>query len=310
MGRYLHNIDYSYSMQNSTFNQLLGNAGTGGRPVTTLPASDFKVEYAESMAKDMIKSYTIQRWDIDEEFKDLNVWSYTASYSGGDRVILDYSTFTSSVDYATGSCTIYDSVAYLSLGNSATTSTPYENANWVNIGNQYDIYYANNPYVVYNENNDYVIGDVVYWKGHTYSATSKSFVMPSDLASTYVRLENIPPKNVKPDSIYNDSSQYWSDSGTYSISSETYVTDTTYWTKGDNRNRQIVMLMVDIALFYLHQRIQPDNMPKHRQASYDMAIKTLKMASNGVITLNMPEKQPIQGLKIRYSGNIRKNNNI
>lgn len=78
-----------------------------------------------------------------------------------------------------------------------------------------------------------------------------------------------------------------------------------YWLFGDNRNQQLVNYMIDIALYHVHSRISPRNIPDLRVKRYDDAIRWLKMAGRGDITADIPLIQPKQGRRIRYGGQIK-----
>jgi hypothetical protein len=81
-----------------------------------------------------------------------------------------------------------------------------------------------------------------------------------------------------------------------------------YYTKGDGRNQQMVGTMIDIALYHIHSRIAPRNIPDLRVKRYDDAKKWLKMCAHGDITPNILLKTPRQGCKIRI-GSQPKNSN-
>jgi hypothetical protein len=78
-----------------------------------------------------------------------------------------------------------------------------------------------------------------------------------------------------------------------------------YWLFGDNRNQQLVNYLIDIALYHVHSRIAPRNIPDLRIKRYDDAIKWLKMAGRGDITADLPLIQPKSGARIRYGGQIK-----
>ncbi len=59
--------------------------------------------------------------------------------------------------------------------------------------------------------------------------------------------------------------------------------------KPDQRNRQVVMYLVDMALYHLHSRQNPRNVPQIRQDRYDHAINWLKMARKGELSVGLPE---------------------
>ena len=58
--------------------------------------------------------------------------------------------------------------------------------------------------------------------------------------------------------------------------------------RADARNPQIVMYLVDMALYHLHSRQNPRNVPQIRQDRYDHAIEWLKMARKGSISTGLP----------------------
>lgn len=303
--RYLSNSDYNFVIQPIQLTQLLQV-----QPNTNIGYNQ-KLIKAETTAIEEVKSYLIQRWDVNAEFTNTGTWSYNATYSAANRVILDYPNYSTQSNYGTGSCVIYNSEAYLSnTYNAATTSTPNNLGTWTDLGAQYTIYYVNYPAPLFNVNDWYNVGDVVYWKGITYSCAIPTLTLDTTQALQYNRVEWLPLPNIFPDSLANNQNEaYWIQAGTFSVPAGTLPTDTQYWTQGDNRSQQIVLLVMDIAIFNLHKSIAPQNIPDMRKDAYKEALKTLRMANTGDTSLNVLPLQPIQGLKVRFSGNVRRQNN-
>jgi chitodextrinase len=79
------------------------------------------------------------------------------------------------------------------------------------------------------------------------------------------------------------------------------------WVAGDNRDQQLVLYMVDIALFHLLSRISPRNIPELRMARYTAAKEWLQDAANGTITAAIKVLQPFQGNRIRFGGGVKNN---
>lgn len=77
---------------------------------------------------------------------------------------------------------------------------------------------------------------------------------------------------------------------------------------GDDRDQQMLSTIVDIALFHIHKRIAPRNIPQLRQNAYDAAIEWLKMCAYGDITPALAKIVPTQGMRIRYGGHEKNNN--
>lgn len=83
----------------------------------------------------------------------------------------------------------------------------------------------------------------------------------------------------------------------------------TYFTKGDSRNQQMVMYMLDIVIYHLYARILPKGLPEVRKDRYDAAVMWLQMAAKGKITASLTRIQPKTGGRIRYGSNVKNVNN-
>ncbi|MDO7877367.1 DUF1320 family protein [Hymenobacter sp. ASUV-10] len=57
---------------------------------------------------------------------------------------------------------------------------------------------------------------------------------------------------------------------------------------GEERSPVVVMYLVDMALYHLHSRQNPRNVPQIRQDRYDNALNWLKMARKGTISTGLP----------------------
>lgn len=69
-----------------------------------------------------------------------------------------------------------------------------------------------------------------------------------------------------------------------------YPEDSLYWTFGDDRDAVIVTYCIDIALYHIHSRINPRNIPQLRIDRYDMAMNWLKGIKTGDSPVfNLPE---------------------
>ena len=71
------------------------------------------------------------------------------------------------------------------------------------------------------------------------------------------------------------------------------LTDTNFFSVGDDRNQKLVQVTVDVFLYHLHTRLNPRNVPTHRKIRYDgdgdidkamSATKWLLMVQKGTIT--------------------------
>ena len=300
--RYLMSQDYNTIIQLNQMRQMVN-----GFPSPTASMMR-KLYQVEDMGIEEIKSYLTQRWDVSAEFTNTGIWNPNTSYTATDRVYIDGNGFTSSIDYATSSVVINNGIGYCSNQYiSATTS--FDTSKWDNIGNQYDLYYAKFPVPQFDINQYYNLNDAVFWKGHTYSASSTTKTIGQQDRLQYNQTTQIPNKNVLPNDRYNNFNQeYWVDQGTYSIPLSILPTNTLYWIQGDNRSSQMVLCLMEMVLYNLGKSIAPENVPDFRVKAYDHSISWLKAAANGKLTINFPILQPVQGLKIRWTSEPKNDN--
>lgn len=168
-----------------------------------------------------------------------------------------------------------------------------------------ELYYVTPPADGFDYDKTYAVGDSVLWKDKVYTAVKTSPCLSHSGALQYGEYKNIPNKNVAPDDLdYGES--YWGTGTTYTVTE--MPTDTTKWTKGDNRNSLIVMYMVDITLYHVHSRISPRNIPPLRVDRYNMAITALREINDGVRLVDVPMNQPKQHQRFLFGGKVKKQN--
>jgi phage gp36-like protein len=149
----------------------------------------------------------------------------------------------------------------------------------------------------------YNVGDQVYWKGIVYTAVVSTPVLGHGSALQYGTYEQLPPYPA-PDDV-NRGAQYWGAGTVWTIPVATPLTNTTYFALGDTRSQMLVTYLVDMALYHLHSRIAPRNIPDLRVKRYDDAKRHLDRYAKGEITAAFPIIQPRQGMRIRWGGSIR-----
>ncbi|WP_040626650.1 hypothetical protein, partial [Mucilaginibacter paludis] len=170
------------------------------------------------------------------------------------------------------------------------------------VGPRYALYYVAYPQPRFNIGAAYNKGDRVYYQGKVYTALQASAVYSDSYLLQVGKLQNIPPVNSFPGAPgYNQ----WDGGEPYAVPAGTLITDTAFWTPGDNRSQQMLQIMADLVLFYAHQRISPMSIPELRKENYREAINWLIDAGEGNITPNLPLRQPFAGNKIRYGGSVR-----
>lgn len=78
------------------------------------------------------------------------------------------------------------------------------------------------------------------------------------------------------------------------------------WLAGDNRCLEAVQNMLDIAIWSMHKRIAPKNIPELRIRLNDDAMEWLEQARKGDLIIDMPEMQPVlQGSITRFGGKVK-----
>lgn len=276
MARLLRFNDYLRNIQNDNLLQIIESN-------TTL------LEEVEQSAQSEMISYLVQRYIVSEVFTDTTSFSLATTYSGKNLVEYTEATFSASTVYLTGNRVVYNGIIYSSIaGSAAHAFNPNE---WTEITEDKSLYYAKLPQSEYSHTTKYVVGQQVWYQNYTYTALQETTGnLPTDV-------------------------NYWSVGAAYSFTGF-YPDNTTYWQKGDNRNQQIVMYLIDITLYHLHSRINPRNVPELRMIRYDGnnalqtggAVGWLKRVASGDITADLPNIIPSSGISISY-GSLTKSTN-
>lgn len=83
---------------------------------------------------------------------------------------------------------------------------------------------------------------------------------------------------------------------------QTYDIDTEFGLTASARATELVNYGVDIALYHIHTRIAPNNIPELRVNNYNTAITWLKMVATGQLNVAIAKIDPSQGERIRFGG--------
>jgi hypothetical protein len=266
---------------------------------------------AENTAIEEASSYLRQKYELSQELTSTSMWDKSLVYQAANRVYLTANAYDAGTIYAAGAYVTFGTApntnVYRSIaGNAAHAFVPSE---WTLIAPNYQIYYAKFPQPLFDLYAFYKVGDQVFYKGKVYTcaidSTPQSF--PPNIQDKYYELRPLP--NIYPDDPKNGL-VYWGAGVAYTVPATTEITNTTYWTVGDNRSQQLVTYIICITLYWVHMRIAPRNVPDLRVKNYDDAIKWFKNAAKGDdITANLPRIQPkIQGSRTRWGGNIKNQN--
>jgi hypothetical protein len=297
---YLTPRDYKKTIQADNLLQIIG-----GDDTILADAMETAVEEAQS--------HLVQKYEIAREFQDVTEWDKLDSYLAFNRVYLDADLFNAASTYALGAYITYGATGakYLTVYRSNVAiivAAPFNAAQWDAIAPQYTIYTPKLPAPEFNYLTIYKVGDLVIWNNKKYTCAIATGAITQDLALQFGSYQNIPKGNIFPDDPINGL-QYWGAGVAFSVAVNTAIDNVTYWEQNDPRSRQVVKCVVDIALYYVHDRIAPRNVPDLRIKNYDDSIKKLKKFAEGDTTnIKMPLIQPASGRRIRFGGNVKHNN--
>lgn len=328
---YLTYQDYLSTIQDGQLNkQILDVINQGAR------ASNSQRQFAESWAIDKVRGQLKSKFDLDFEITPTLPYNPKQKYFAGNRCVIDFSLWTKpdltieGSGYKANDCVINDGVGYITLNdNNSQTFVPSE---WTAIGYQYDIYYiafpinpANPNSTIFrldiqNKKGTYIDGyykpvsdvrpaDIVWWADHTYTCLHETIV---NLHSANIQLpstKDIPHPNVFPNDPFNGT-QFWSDGGEFSFTGEFPFSDSTVWTLADNRNPTILKVIIDLAVWMLHSRISPNNIPKLREDNKNYSFECLRNLKKGDEDSDVEIIQPSQGMSIRWGSNPKVQNRM
>jgi len=289
---YLIQNDFIKSIQPGNLNQVIG--------------SNYSIINSWLLAaQEKAASYLQQKYDVASEFTNTNAWSFTASYQAANRVYLDAPAYSQTSAYNVNDLTLQGGNVYICIATISSGGEAFNPAHWTLLGPQYTLYFAAFPYPVFDVYGTYNVGDQVFYKNNIYTANSSTTISNDDYVLQYGSYNNIPLNNYFPDA--PNQTQWTLTTTGYTVPADTLITNTTYWTLGDNRGQQMVQTLINLVLYYAHSRISPMNVPEHIKNNYRESIDWLKDAADGLITPNLTKLQPNKGNRIRYGGDVRLN---
>lgn len=289
---YLIGADFKKSIQADNLQQII-NKDVG------------ILESAMLDAEEVSRENLTQKYEINRELAETPVYDNGSIYYPGNRVYIDADLYSATSLYSNGDLTLHDGLIYKN-STSITIAEPFNVSKWALMGEQFKMFYIPYPWPLFELNKYYRKDDQVYWEGRIYTCLIPTAAIGHSSLIQYQRYQNLPSLNIFPNNP-EAGPQYWEDNGA-SISSAGSLPGTAWFIAGDNRNRSLVRHSVAIALFIVHDRIAPRNVPELRQKNYRTAMTWMKDASVGNITASLPLIQPRSGGRIRFGGQIKNNN--
>ena len=292
---------------------------------------------AEQTAQEELSSYLRGRYKIEEVFPPTQTFFSAGTYFANNLVTYEEPKWLSATTYNQGDRFSYRKNIYeciISGGTSAQTPSLTSSA-YTFVTENKSFYYANLPCSKFDYKTNYNEGQIVWFEDTIYQAKqSVKGTTPGDSQNLDLRY-GIPSvtmghSNADPFlSFYNwnqnplpkVNTNYWSvyeghvnnvftatsaNLSTYYFSGFT-PDNSLYWTKGDNRNHQIKLYMIDAVLFHLLSRLNPRNVSELRETRYKTVIDWLKNVQKGKVELDVPIIVPTQGGSIRWGSQPRQN---
>jgi hypothetical protein len=289
---YLRTKDYDRYIQDANLQQIISG-------------DDSIRQLAESAAQEEVASYLRPKYDLGAELTDTLDYDVNATYTFSQRVqIPAYPAYNADTSYTNNDCISDGATAQLCIN---PTTGAFNPTDWSVIGKVGDLYFAKLPYPAFDYRNGvYAVGDNIAYKGRVYECKigSRSISHGDAMAALYYA--NLPATNIFPDDP-KLGAQYWGTGTAYTFFGE-LPANTDYWTKGDNRSQQLVQTIIDIALYHIHSRIAPRNIPELRILRYQAAVEWLTKCNSGDISPNLPILPIQKANRIRWGGTTRTQN--
>lgn len=257
-------------------------------------------QLAEQSVQTQIFSYLMQRFDVSSEFTDTVAWAFGKIYKGNNRVYLDATAYNAANTYALNALTLYNGAVYF-CSTAIVAPEAFNIVHWTLLGNQYDMFFITLPQPAFNVDTVYYKLDKVFWKDSVYTAAQDSIGEDQQDALQAPSIESIQFGNTLPDDRFNGK-RFWGTGVPYSVAAGTLPTNTTYWTKGDNRNQRFVTIFCDMVVYDLSKRITPNNVPEMRHNNWLKACKDLSDYAKGNLNAQLPIIQPKTGQRVQFGG--------
>ena len=249
---YLRYYDYQRLINSDNLQQVIS-------------ANDSLRLLSEQAAQEEVYSWLNTKFDLSRELTDTNPFNITTTYTGGNRIELNFAIYDATKTYALNSLIVNNSIAYICT-TAIITPEAFNPAHWAVIGNQYDLLFATYPHPYFDAYAVYAKGDNVFYKGSIYVCQIATNLPTQQDQLNWIETNNSTTPNVFPDDKTNGV-KYWGTPTPYSFTG-ILPTNTTKWTLGDNRSQTLVETMVNIVLYHLHSRIAPRNIPELRITNY------------------------------------------
>lgn len=307
--RFLRDTDYYRLIQYRDLNELLTIATED---------SDYNPQQllidSEASAIETVKSYLSARYDIDRALADTPVYDNLTTYYGQSRVQYHEEAYDENETYTTGDRVSHENKIY-EANQDIFTPEAFDSVKWDYVCLDYALFYALTPASEFQELTNYIQGSVVwnYSDNRTYTALKNTNGASLNNA-VYSEYGADKDRSLYVEDLSN--SVAWQQGSVYSFDG-ILPTDGTKWVQGDNRSALLIEKLIDITLYNIHSVPSQRNVQQIRMIRYDGAranqvggaMEWLKKVADGSISANIPQKTPIQGLRIIFGSSAPKSNN-
>ncbi len=253
-----------------------------------------------------IKSYLSSKYDVDSEFTDTTLYSNIAVYKAGNRVYIDAAAYSGAALYSIGALVLYSGNVYR-CKTAIVVAESFTVAKWDLVGQQNDIFYCPLPQPLFNIKSSYNKDDLVFWNNKVYTCIIPSQSLGQSAKIQYSTTTDFPLQNVFPDDAKHGAA-YWGAGVAYEVEAGS-ILDPEKFTKGDNRNQQLVLYVLDVLIYHLYRRIPPAVVPEIRVVAYRSVVEWLKnVARTNDVVADINKLQPPQGDRIRYGSRPKQEN--
>lgn len=258
---------------------------------------------SEQSVFEEINEVLMQRFDTALEFTDTAIFSPTIIYKGGRRIYLDAQVYNPLVQYLAVSkaMVLQAGFVYIILSDTPSPAGAFDASKWTKLGAQNDIFFVTLPAPPFNVDALYLKQDTVFWKDKVYTAQMATIFADQQDLLQVSDLEKVVFGNIAPDDRINGA-RFWGTGTPYALSVGILPTDTTKWTKGDNRNQGVIKIFLDMVIYDMCARIAPNNVPEHRHNNWVLARKRLDDYANGKRNAQIAIIQPKTGNRVQFGG--------
>jgi hypothetical protein len=219
---------------------------------------------AEQVAQAEAIGYLQTKYDVTEELTDTLKFNYNDFYTSGSRVYITADEYVDTISYTHNQMAKHGGNIYRCTSNGTVTGA-WNPALWLLVGMDKAMFYV--PYI--NSNFDaykiYKVGDVIFYKGSNYVCQIGSPMASHQSVVNALDYSNTSDINIFPDD-ENNGESYWS----IGVPFEVYniFPNSVPFVSGDNRNAKLVDIILTMALYHLHMRVAPQNIPALRIMNY------------------------------------------